>query len=132
MHMTIQTLPGSGAERGSVLLEALFSILIFSIGILGMIGLQARMVQESIHAQYRTDASFLAGQAVSQSMVGAFAATQWQAEIAAALPNGTGTTTLAGSQLTVAVFWRMPQETAPHNFTVVARVCANPASTNCT
>ena len=119
-------------QRGVVLIEAMLSILIFSIGVLGVVGLQARMVQESIHAQYRIDASYFASQAVSQSMVGAFNSTQWQADIASALPNGSGTVATAGTQVTVSVFWRLPQESSNHNFRVIAQICANPASTSCT
>lgn len=130
--MSFSSRPAPASQGGSVLIEALISILIFSVGILGMIGLQARMVQESIHAQYRTDASFFANQAVSQSMVGAFSVAQWQAEVAGALPNGAGVVATAGNQLTVTVLWRLPQEPVAHNFQVVAQVCAVPTSTTCT
>lgn len=131
MFMTEMAERPRHAEQGSVLIEALFSILIFSVGVLGIVGLQARMVQEGIHAQYRIDASYLATQAVSQTMVGVFNDPQWQAEIAAALPTGSGTVVTAGTQLTVTVNWRLPQETSLHNVRTVAQVCANPASTTC-
>lgn len=119
-------------ERGVVLIEALVSILIFSIGVLGMIGLQARMVQESIHAQYRSDASYLASQAVSQTMVGTLDTNGWEDEIASVLPNGGGTVTTANNELTVVVTWRLPEEPGNHNFTVVSRICPDPTKTNCT
>jgi len=53
-------------QRGSMLLEALISILIFSIGILAIIGLQAASIKMSSDAKYRSDASFLANQLVAQ------------------------------------------------------------------
>lgn len=54
------------SQRGSMMLEALISILIFSIGILAIIGLQAASVKMSSDAKYRSDASFLASQLVAQ------------------------------------------------------------------
>jgi len=51
------------------MLEALISILIFSFGILGLIGIQANAVGLSIDAKYRADAAYLANQIVSQMWV---------------------------------------------------------------
>lgn len=58
-----------GKERGSVLLEALISILIFSIGILGLVAMQAAAIKNSIDAKYRSDASYLANQIIAQMWV---------------------------------------------------------------
>ena len=58
-----------GAERGSFLLEALISILIVSFGILGLIGLQARAVQNIDDAQYRGEAAYLANGLLGQMWV---------------------------------------------------------------
>lgn len=56
-------------QQGAVLLEALVSILIFSIGILGLVGLQAAAIKNSIDAKYRSDASYLANQIISQMWI---------------------------------------------------------------
>ncbi len=53
------------AQQGSMLLEALISILIFSIGILAIIGLQATSIKLSGDAKYRLDASMLANQHIA-------------------------------------------------------------------
>lgn len=55
-------MPTPRKQQGSMLLEALISILIFSIGILAIIGLQATSIKMSSDAKYRTDASMLANQ----------------------------------------------------------------------
>jgi type IV pilus assembly protein PilV len=55
----------SRKQQGSMLLEALISILIFSIGILAIVGLQASSVKMSSDAKYRADASLLASQYVN-------------------------------------------------------------------
>lgn len=52
-------------QQGSMLLEALISILIFSMGILAIVGLQANSIKMSSDAKYRSDASMLANQYVA-------------------------------------------------------------------
>jgi type IV pilus assembly protein PilV len=53
-------------QRGLSLLEGLISILIFSFGLLGLVGLQAASLRNSADAKYRADATFLANQIVGQ------------------------------------------------------------------
>jgi type IV pilus assembly protein PilV len=52
-------------QNGSVLLEALIAILIFSMGILAIVGLQANAFNSVGEAKYRLEASYLANQIVS-------------------------------------------------------------------
>lgn len=52
-------------QRGAMLLEALVGLLIFSIGILGMVGMQAASIQNTAAASYRTEASYLTNQIIS-------------------------------------------------------------------
>jgi len=56
-------------QQGSMMLEALIAIMIFAIGILGTIGLQAKIIGLSTDARYRTDATFLANQIIAQIWV---------------------------------------------------------------
>jgi type IV pilus assembly protein PilV len=49
-------------QHGVMLLEALIAILIFSIGILAIVGMQAVAIQNVGEAKNRTDASFLANE----------------------------------------------------------------------
>jgi type IV pilus assembly protein PilV len=53
------------AQAGSFLLEALIAILVFSLGILGIVGLQARAIEHTNDAQYRSEAVFLASSLIS-------------------------------------------------------------------
>ena len=53
-------------QSGMVLLEALIGILIFTIGVLGLIGLQASTISAAADAQYRGEAAQLAEQILSQ------------------------------------------------------------------
>jgi type IV pilus assembly protein PilV len=65
-------------QSGSMILEALISILIFSIGILALVGMQATAVSGVADGKYRSTAGFLANQ-----MVG----TVWANRLGALLPN---------------------------------------------
>lgn len=53
-------------QGGSVLLEAMVAVVIFSFGILAMISMQTAAVRSTSDAKYRADASFLAAQIVGQ------------------------------------------------------------------
>jgi len=56
-------------QSGVMLLEALIGILIFSMGILAMVGMQAIAISTSADAQYRSEAASLANQVISQAWV---------------------------------------------------------------
>lgn len=75
------SLPCKSVQQGSVLLEALIAFLIFAMGILGVIGLQATSISNTMEARYRTDAAFLANQIIAQMWVDPLVTT-----------TGTGTT----------------------------------------
>lgn len=47
-------------QRGSFLLEALVAVLIIAFGILGLVGLQARMIQNVDDSEFRGEAAHLA------------------------------------------------------------------------
>lgn len=57
-------------QSGLMLLEALIAILIFSLGILGIVGLQASAVRASLDAKYRTDAALLANELIGEMWSG--------------------------------------------------------------
>jgi len=52
-------------QGGAMLLEALVALLIFSVGILGMVGMQTAAIQNSAAAVYRSEASYLANQIIA-------------------------------------------------------------------
>ena len=53
-------------QKGSILLEALIAILIFSMGILALMGMQATAINTVSESKYRSDAGFLANQIIGQ------------------------------------------------------------------
>ena len=56
-------------QGGVILIEVLIAILIFSFGILGLVGIQANAIKQSGDAKLRTDASYLVGQIISHMWI---------------------------------------------------------------
>lgn len=77
--------PGRALARGSFLLEALIAVLIVALGILGLVGLQARAIQNTDDAQYRSEAAFLANDLLGRMW------TSNQPTLAADFATGSGT-----------------------------------------
>lgn len=140
------------AQQGSILLEGLIAILIFSIGILAIVGLHASAIKTVSDAQYRLEASLYAERIVSLMWADvpnistyaypggtATALTPWLANIGT-LPGvnvqgnvNAPTITVAGNAangwtVTVNVFWQAPGATANegrHNFRSVSYISAS-------
>jgi type IV pilus assembly protein PilV len=88
-------------QGGVVLIEALLGILIFSIGILALIGMQSVAVKNTTDARYRAEAAYLANNILSQirldlaniplyddGNVGTYAPrTAWRNQVEALLPG---------------------------------------------
>ena len=107
-------------QKGMTLIEVLVSLLIFSFGFLGLIGMQARALQVSTDAEDRSRAALLANEIVSsmwtQNTVNLPTATitAWQARVADqsafGLPASSGTVSLpdASGMVQVSITWRSP------------------------
>jgi type IV pilus assembly protein PilV len=59
----------AGNQSGSMLLESFIAILIFSMGILAIVGMQASAIKNSTDARYRSEASQLANELLGQMWV---------------------------------------------------------------
>lgn len=57
------------SQSGVLLLEVLIALLIFSLGVLGLVGLQASAIKQSGQSRYRTDATLLANELIGQMWV---------------------------------------------------------------
>lgn len=57
-------------QQGVSLIEALIAILIFSMGIIALMGLQGVSISNTAAAKYRSEASFFADQIISQMWAG--------------------------------------------------------------
>lgn len=133
-------------QRGVMLIEALVGIIIFSIGVLAVTGLQAVSIKTSIEAKNRTDAAMLANSIISQMSVdskslaalqasynspGGTVYTQWLTDVTNIMPGVSGVSavqptvavTPAASAIgvTVTVFWQVPGQDV-HNFTTSSQL----------
>lgn len=110
-------------QSGTILLDALIAIVIFSIGILGMVKLQGQAVSAAGQAKYRTDAALLADQIIARMWgsnpaqlatnfkgtggTGAQSYKDWNSAVAKALPSGKGTIDVDTSNfVVVTVAWQ--------------------------
>jgi type IV pilus assembly protein PilV len=61
--------PARSAQGGFTLIEVLVSVLIFSFGVLGIVGMQAAAIKMSTDAQQRAEATFLADQLLARMLI---------------------------------------------------------------
>ena len=113
-------------QRGLMLLEGLIAMLIFSLGILAIVGVQSAAVRHTTDAKYRVDASFLANQTIGQMWANrenlADYVTDEEGEDVDSLPGGKRIVTVSGNDVTVTITWQLPGEDAEHNYTVVTQI----------
>ena len=134
-------------QEGVMLLEALIGILIFSLGVLALVAMQAVSVSTVSNARYRTEASFLANEILSQVWVDRGAnyanvanyavtggvgasvpAQNWVDKVNQLMPSSNAfppTVAIAapaagGRQVTVTIRWKAPEATDVSNHTAVA------------
>lgn len=110
-------------QRGTTLIEILVSLVLLSVGLLGLVGLHARTLQTSVDAQQRSDAALLANEIVtamwlthdaSNNSAVSAAFTNWQAQAARALPSASysvGTPDASGA-VRITLNWQSPSQQA--------------------
>jgi len=120
-----RTSPLKSVQKGVVIIEAMIAILIFSVGVLGIVGLQASMIKNTADSKYRTDASYIAQQWVGMmwSDPGNLASYPGTTtDISSVLPGGSLTVTQpAAGQFTITVTWQKQGE-EQHNYTTTASI----------
>ena len=129
-------------QSGVTLIECLVAILIFSLGILGMIGLQAAAIRNTMEADYRVKASYLANQIIATMWAdrtnlanydttsgGANAKlVAWKGLVSTTLPDASATSanpptiSVVGTQVDVTVNWQKAGESTPHSFNIRAYI----------
>jgi type IV pilus assembly protein PilV len=112
-------------QSGMTLIEVMVAVLIFSLGLLGLVGLQSRAVQFSTIAEDSNRAALLANEIASEILLknlprgtSATAAVDltgvgvsaWQGRVSNTtkngLPNGSGTITTLGNVATITITWK--------------------------
>lgn len=137
-HCAPKSQPRQRAAGGFMLIEALIAVLIFSIGLLAVIALQAVAHRELTLSKLRSDASYIADRVMGDLSTLDIAAvadgeTTYSADNNAAhgwsravtdsksgLPGGTIRVVKVGSSVTVIVSWVTPD--GPHRFSQTANL----------
>lgn len=133
-------------QSGFSLLEALLGILIFSIGILAVVGMMAVAVKTVAESKYRMDASFLANEVIGEmwanrTNLASYAYTggtpplvlqRWVGKVSASLPGATDNPPAiqigADNLVTVTISWQHPEEAnlpsppPPHQYITIASI----------
>jgi type IV pilus assembly protein PilV len=109
---------------GGTLVEVLVAMLIFLVGVLGLVGVQGAMTRAQTDSKIRADAAFLAGDIISRlwsdiTNIASYNAggcasqlrcMEWQAKVAASLPRGTGAVAIdtGTGDVAITIDWTMP------------------------
>ncbi len=128
MNLSSKNSPRKARQRGATLIEALVALLLLSIGLLGVAGLQINALQGSRTAHVRSQASVLAyyiadrmranrdsalkgeydmtfGTTPSGSTINKVDLIAWKAELANTLPAGDGELLITGNIVLIRVRW---------------------------
>ncbi|MGH8541198.1 MAG: type IV pilus modification PilV family protein [Stenotrophobium sp.] len=113
-------------QTGLTLIDLMVALVLFSIGVLGMVGMQATMTQTSVVSEERVTASTLADELVADIQmyggnVPAAVQTAWQNKVTSQLPAGAVTTVPAfplaalpaapATTISVTINWTPPSRT---------------------
>jgi type IV pilus assembly protein PilV len=119
-------------QNGSVMLEALISILIFAFGVLALFGMQSVALQNMSQSNYRATAVYMANQLIgsAQGDINHLANYQytwnttstnpivntWASEVANALPAASAAVAVdtTNSTISVTVSWKAPSDSTSH------------------
>lgn len=128
---------------GSTLLEGLLAVVLFSMGLLAILRLLTASMIESGNAQFRSEASLLASDLISQMWTGDRSFTginkrfgnttskdyqQWLTTVRERLPGVTATTHAPSVKIApdrtvvVSVYWQVPGEKDAHELKVQAQI----------
>jgi type IV pilus assembly protein PilV len=134
--------PPARPARGFALIEVLIALLIFSLAVLGLVGLQASMTRAASGAKYRADAAYLATELIGQMWTdqrnlaryndcSAYAPCEaWLVRVRERLPVPAGATPAtvradtATGAVTLRVTWQAPSEPS-HFFETVTSIHGN-------
>ena len=108
-------------QAGFMLIEVLISVLIFSVGVLALVGLQVSMTHAQTEAKVRADAAYLASELVAlmwsdaANLAGYGSScnsqcTVWKAKVGRTLPSSTTTVTtdVTTGNVSITLTWKLP------------------------
>ena len=123
--ITPRNLPA--AQRGSTMVEVMVSVVLFSVGVIGLMRVLGTAVQDTGSLQYRSTAATRADTAIGEMWVdrGNLPAYVTAGTAVPELPNGQRVVTVAGNVVTVTINWQAPGAAQPSSHRVTATIVGN-------
>lgn len=121
------TIRSPADQRGAALLEVLISMLLFSVGVLGLVRVLAIAVRDAGELEYRAIAATVADEAIGRvwlDRVDLASHAVVDADVPE-LPGGTQTIAVDGNVVTVTVNWLPPGSTDERAHMLAATVTGN-------
>jgi type IV pilus assembly protein PilV len=85
-----------GTERGSFIIEAIISLLLFAVGLISLLALSVQALNQVSQSKARNDASYIAGELIAEMWVGASVnLSNWNDRLQTVVPGATGTVYLS-------------------------------------
>jgi len=113
-------------QNGYVLVEALVSVLLFSLGLVGLVGIQANSIKAVSEARLRADAVLAANELVGRMWVDRTNLASYAGTTSlGSLPGGKQVVTVNNPVVTVTVTWRPPGQSADRQYVTMATLGAN-------
>jgi type IV pilus assembly protein PilV len=115
------------SQRGSAIVEVLVSVLLFSIGIIGLLGVLEVSIKDAGEIQFRAAAATLADEMLGRMWVDRANLAGYQVTDApvAELPNGLRTVAVDGDVVSITISWQSPGMPVVHSHTTSATVAVN-------
>ena len=89
-------------QSGSFIIEALISLVLFGVGLMGLLALTAQGLNQVGQSKARNDASYMVGELLSEMWVsGTVNVTGWNTRLQTVLPEATGAVYFANCDCTV-------------------------------
>jgi len=113
-------------QSGYVLVESLVSVLLFSLGLVGLVGIQANSIQAVSEARLRSDAMLAANEVVGRMWVDRTNLASYVGTTTlASLPSGQRVIAVNNTVVTITVTWRPPGQSTDRRYVTMATLGAN-------
>jgi type IV pilus assembly protein PilV len=135
-HQRSRICKSARAPHGFALLEALIGILIFSFGVLGLVGLQASMTRAQTQTQFHAQASALSADLIGRmwsdlpnvaqydnaNCAAYNPCSSWESKVATTLPGGTPSVSVLQGTVTITLTWTPPGETGSSQYVTATAI----------
>lgn len=132
-HIDLPSSSSFNSQQGFALIEALVAVLIFSVGILSLVSMQATASRYAIDAQFRSTASYLANQRIAEAWVAdraTLVSEFTKTDVLRELPSGSRKVTITKDAaapegayvVIVTINWQIPGDSVTHALVAATQI----------